>query len=132
MWCEIVGWESFTRCSMSPAQSPVSLPIEHPPFSLSAHRMRRREGSAIACKKRSKSGVGWVIGLANDDDELRYFRTLLFLNNRIVSIVDQTRPHPFCLFQFNIRPDLNVKKLVGRRVGSNEGGILFLLQRFNQ
>src|ERR1700686_1411593 len=53
----MVGCESFTRSSISPAQSPVSLPMEFPPFSFSACKIRRRVGSAIACKKQSRFGV---------------------------------------------------------------------------
>src|SRR5882724_766682 len=43
------------RCSISDAHNPTSLPIEHPPCSLRACKIRRRVGSATAWKMRSTS-----------------------------------------------------------------------------
>src|ERR1035438_2791454 len=51
----MVGCESGMRCSMSEAHRPTSLPIEQAPRTRSVCRMRRRVGSAIACKTRSSS-----------------------------------------------------------------------------
>src|SRR5712671_2958615 len=58
MWCEIVGWESRTRSSTSPAQSPTRFPMEQAPRSFKASRMRRRVGSAMAWRVRSREGSG--------------------------------------------------------------------------
>src|SRR5713226_5047543 len=46
------------RSSMSEAHKPTSLPIEQPPRSLRACRIRRRVGSAIACNMRFSACSG--------------------------------------------------------------------------
>src|SRR6202022_1935595 len=54
----MVGWDRFSRSSTSPAQSPTRFPIEQPPRSFKASRIRRLVGSAMAWRVRSREGSG--------------------------------------------------------------------------
>src|SRR5258708_30633584 len=114
MWCEIVGCESRTRSSTSPAHSPTRFPMEHAPRSFKASRMRRRVGSAIAWRVRSREGSGVDVvmdglGIAGEltavnirnqeseiEDDQRHTRLrCLLLQDRIVTISYEPGAHGF-------------------------------------
>src|SRR5208282_1625958 len=58
--------------------------------------------------------------------------SFLLFHDRIVPIADQAGAHGFGVFPLGVGSDLNVIKLVGRRIVRNEGWILLLFQCLGQ
>src|SRR5260370_13235042 len=119
--------------------------MEHASRSFKASRMRRRVGSAIAWRVRSREGSGVDVvmdglGIAGEltavnirnqeseiEDDQRHTRLrCLLLQDRIVTIADEPGAHGFRILDVGKGPDLNVEELIRAR-SICRSGILFFL-----